>query len=146
MLRPSGMRTCSMWGPVCLVGLVGAEPGEIKSNCCLLLFPGLPCGGSPRQCLQPHCPTTPSPGQWVSLYCTASKIRLQLWPQGCWMWSGRWEAKGKKKKKCIRTGVGRPTMAPICLIFLGPECSEGWVWCCCGSQRKLQWTSEHGVE
>ncbi|XP_077749172.1 E3 ubiquitin-protein ligase RNF167 isoform X1 [Canis aureus] len=26
---------------------------------------GLPCGGSPSQCLQPHCPSTPSPGQWV---------------------------------------------------------------------------------
>ncbi|XP_020923423.1 E3 ubiquitin-protein ligase RNF167 isoform X2 [Sus scrofa] len=38
----------SLWG--CL------EPGGTS---------GLPCGGSPRQCLQPHCPTTPSPGQWV---------------------------------------------------------------------------------
>ncbi|XP_012379365.1 E3 ubiquitin-protein ligase RNF167 isoform X2 [Dasypus novemcinctus] len=51
-------------GPQCQYGLCrppcslwrNPEPGGTA---------GFPCGGSPSQCLQPHCPTTPSPGQWV---------------------------------------------------------------------------------
>lgn len=142
---PSGLRPHWPVGAIVLGGTCGEQHlGRWNPAVVCFSSPGLPCGGSPRQCLQSHCPTTPSPGQRVSLYCTASKIRLQLWPQGCWMWSGSWEAEGKKGTRNERWQG--PWWLLICLVSLGPKCSEGWVWCSCGTQCEFQWTSEYGVE
>lgn len=118
---------CAWWA------LWRAEPREVKSSCCLLLFSRAflwrLTQPMPAALLLRHPPPR-STGQSL-LHCfedsTATLTSRLL--------NMEWELESEGKKNAPGMKGNKTHNGSLsCLVSLGPECSEGWVWCSRGTQ------------